>query len=163
MIGCRLATEITKTGSIRKASTLNRDMTCLRAALNFSLDQGWTNTDAAWRTPLKPVSVQENPDVAGRRKLYLSLAERRQLVASAPPDLQAFIKAMCLLPLRPGALANLRVDDFNKLRASLSVSVDKAGRGRVIPLPPDAAALISSQCKSKLPGALIFCRADGVQ
>ena len=159
----RLTTTPTKKGVARKANTLNRDMTCLRAALNLAKEQSWVTTDLAWRGPLKPVTARENPEVSSKRGLYLDLFERRRLVSESPPDLQLLIKAMCLLPLRPGALAALRVQDFEKTRALLTVREDKAGQGRVIPLPDEACRLIKLQCASKLPAALIFTRADGVQ
>ena len=159
----RLANAKTRNGATRKANTLNRDMTCLRAALNFAKEQSWITTDMAWKGPLKPVTARENPEVSGRRDLYLDLFERRRLVSESPADLRLFIKAMCLLPLRPGALAALRVQDFDRSRALLTVREDKAGQGRVIPLPDDVCRLIKSQCASKLPAALMFSRADGVQ
>ena len=157
----KLATLTTKNGAARKANTLNRDMTCLRAALNFAKEQSWVTTDVAWKGPLKPITARENSEVQGRRELYLSRAERRRLVAEAAPDIQLFIKAMCLLPLRPGALAALRVRDFDRSRALLTVREDKAGRGRTVPLPDDVFRLTKSLCDSKFPKAHIFTRSDG--
>lgn len=157
----KLTTMPTKKGAVRKANTLNRDMTCLRAALNFAKELSWVTTDVAWKGPLKPISVRENPEVQGRRELYLSRVERRRLVTQATTDLQLFIQAMCLLPLRPGALAALRVRDFDRSRALLIIREDKAGRGRIVPLPNHVFRLIKSLCSSKLPKAHIFTRSDG--
>jgi hypothetical protein len=53
-------------GEQRSDSTLNRDMTCFRAALNLAYLDGLLTTDFAWRSKLRPI---KNADQ--RRELYL--------------------------------------------------------------------------------------------
>lgn len=139
----------------RTASTINRDIVPFRAALNMALERGDVLTARAWGSALKPA------EASGRRHLYLDKDQRRALLAVLPDDLKHFCRGLCLLPLRPGALAALTVGDFNSRTGELVILKDKTGGGRKILLPPDTAALMKEQCKSKLPAAPLFACADG--
>jgi integrase len=140
----------------RSDSTLNRDMTSLRAALNMALDDGHATTDTAWRAKLKPI---KNAD--GRRDVYLDIVQRRALITKASPDLAALLRALSLVPLRPGAMASLTAGDFDKRLATLTIGKDKAGADRKITLPKDTAAFFAEQAKGKTPAAPLLARADG--
>ncbi len=140
----------------RSLSTLNRDMTPVRAALNLALENGHATTDAAWKAKLRPVK-----DADRRRDVYLDLAQRRALIAKAPADLAQFLSALSLVPLRPGAMAALVVSSFDKRLSTLSIGHDKAGGDRKITLPPATAAFFAEQAKGKLPAAPLLSRADG--
>lgn len=139
----------------RSAATVNRDMVCVRAALNLAMDQGEILSAVSWRKALQPAEAK------GRRNLYLDRTQRRALLDSLPEDAKAFAHGLCLLPLRPGALAQLCVRDFDPKTATLTIEKDKAGNGRRILLPPETAAMLKQQVRSKLPAAPIFTRADG--
>jgi integrase len=139
----------------RSAATVNRDMVCVRAALNLAMDQGEILSAVSWRKALQPAEAK------GRRNLYLDRDQRRALLDSLPSDARAFAHGLCLLPLRPGALAQLRVKDFDAKTATLTIEQDKAGNGRRILLPPDTAAILKEQARNKLPAAPLFSRADG--
>lgn len=143
-------------GGERTASCLNRDMTPFRAALNLALDDGLVTSDFAWRVKLRPI-----PAADGKRDLYLSREQRKKLIEKAAPDLAQFLRALCLLPLRPGALAALTVGDFNAKLSVLRVPADKANAGRSIKLPPATAELFVTAAKDKLPAAPLFARNDG--
>jgi integrase len=140
----------------RSASSVNRDTTTLRAALNFAHERGHVASDVAWLAALKPT---EGADKA--RDVYLTKDQRRALLTEAPADLRAFIEGMCALPLRPGALATLTVAHFDKHLGVLSIEQDKAGEGRKVALTKGAADLFKRLCKDKFPAAPIFARADG--
>lgn len=92
----------------RSASTLNRDMTPLRAAPKLALAVGHVTTDAAWKTKMRPLK-----DADRRRDVYLDLVQRRALIAKAPADLAMFMSALSLMPLRPGAMAARVAGNFN--------------------------------------------------
>lgn len=140
----------------RSEASVNRDMVPLRAALNKAKDDGLVLTDTAWAAALRPIKS------AGRRRnLYLDRLQRARLLEQLPTDLSAFVRALCLLPLRPGALAALTAGDFDARRSELVVSRDKAGEGRKILLPPQTAALLKVQARGKLAGARLFTQADG--
>lgn len=140
----------------RAASTVNRDMAVLRAALAKVLSPGAPNSEAAWQEALKAT-----PNADGRRTLYLDRGQRRKLLESASPEAVPFVRALCLLPLRPGALAALTAGDFEKRTAELTIGKDKTGKPRRIQLPLDAAKLLADQARDKLPGAALFMRANG--
>jgi integrase len=140
----------------RAKSTVNRDMVPLRAALGQVLKPGAPNTDAAWQEALKPFKGADR-----RRELYLDRAERKALIKAANEAAQPFVKGLCLLPLRPGALAKLTVSDFDKRTRTLTIGQDKNGNPRQISLPQIIADFFAEQVKGKLPAASIFTRAVG--
>lgn len=140
----------------RSKSTVNRDMVPLRAALGMVLTAGAPNTDAAWQEALVPFKG------AGRhRGLYLDRDERRALVNAVVEEACPFLRGLCLLPLRPGALAGLRVRDFDKRTRALTVGKDKNDNPRQVTMPQVTADFFEMQIQNKLPDALIFARADG--
>lgn len=140
----------------RAASTVNRDMAVLRAALAKVLSPGAPNSEAAWQEALKAV-----PNANGRRTLYLDRSQRRKLLEKTDTEAAPFVRALCLLPLRPGALAALTAGDFDKRTAELTIGKDKTGKPRRIQLPQEAAKVLTVQAKNKLPGAALLMRANG--
>lgn len=139
----------------RAPATVNRDMVAFRAALNAALKRGEVATALAWKEALQPAEAK------GRRNLYLDRDQRRALLAELPKDAAAFCRGLCLLPLRPGALAALRAGDFDARRDELTVEHDKAGDGRRILVEGETAAMLRAQVKAKLPAAPLFAQADG--
>lgn len=140
----------------RAPSTVNRDMAVLRAALSKVLSPGAPNSEAAWQEALKAI-----PNANGRRTLYLDRKQRKKLIESTDAEAAPFVRAQCLLPLRPGAMAALKAGDFDKRTAELTIGKDKTGKPRRIQLPQEAAQLLAKQAKNKLPGAPLFMRANG--
>lgn len=140
----------------RSDSSVNRDMTTLRAALNFALLNGDVTSSHAWAKALQPIKGAD-----GRRDVYLDADQRRKLIENAPADLARFIKAMCLVPLRPGAVAALDVAHFDRHLGTLAIGKDKAGGDRRIALPRSTVAFFAVQAKSKPPAAPLLARADG--
>ena len=141
-------------------AALNRDLTALRAALNHALAAGWVTSDFAWASKLKPVAGAD-----GRRDVYLDREQRRKFVEAASSKdaaLSLFLRVMCALPVRPGALANLKVGDFDARLNQLRINLDKTG-ARTIVLPAGVAATFSEASRDKLPTAWLFTRADGGQ
>lgn len=139
----------------RSVATVNRDMVPFRAALNEALERGEVATAHAWQSALKPAEAK------ARRTLYLDKAERRALLAKLPEDAATFCRGLCLLPLRPGALAALTVADLDARTSTLTIERDKANGDRRILLPAETATLVKAQAKGKLPLAPLFARADG--
>jgi integrase len=140
----------------RAASTVNRDMAVLRAALAKVLSPGAPNSEAAWQEALKAT-----PNADGQRTLYLDRSERRKLLEKIDAEAAPFVRALCLLPLRPGALAALTAGDFDKRTSELTIGKDKTGKPRRIQLPKEAANLFAGQIKNKLPSAALLMRANG--
>lgn len=140
----------------RSPATLNRDMAVLRTALGKVLRLGDPDTEAAWQEPLKPIK-----NAVKRRTLYLDRDDRRSLLAAAEGEIEPFLRALCLLPLRPGAVAALTAGDYDRATSELTVAKDKAGNGRRIVVPATAAQLFAANAKGKLPAAPLFMRANG--
>ena len=140
----------------RAPSTINRDMAVLRAALSKVLAYGAPGTAAAWQEPLASIRRAD-----GKRKTYLDRAQRRQLLEHVDSEAEPFVRALCLLPIRPGAMASLSVGDYQAATGMLNIGKDKAGETRDIPVPAAAAKLLSEQSKDKLPAAPVFMRKDG--
>ncbi len=141
----------------RAKSTINRDMVPLRAALGQVLKPGSPNTDAAWQEALRPFKGADK-----RRELYLDRAERKRLIDASAKEAQPFIKGLCLLPLRPGALAGLKVGDFDKRTRTLTIGKDKNGNPRQMTMPQAISDFFAAQTRDKLPAAPIFARAGGI-
>lgn len=140
----------------RSKSTVNRDMVPLRAALGRVLSPGAPNTDAAWQEALKPHKGADR-----RRELYLDREERSRLLAATDAEAAPLIRALCLLPLRPGALASLQAKDFDKRTRTLTVGKDKHGQPRQITVPQIIGEFLAKQVKDKLPNAPMFMRKHG--
>lgn len=140
----------------RAPSTVNRDMAVLRAALSKVLSPGAPNSEAAWQEALKSI-----PNANGQRTLYLDRKQRKELLATIDAEVAPFVKALCLLPLRPGAMASLTAGDFDKRTAELTIGKDKTGKPRRIQLPAEAASVMAEQSKDKLPNAPLFMRVNG--
>jgi integrase len=136
--------------------SFNRDATNLKAALNLARARQEVASDIAWKTELKPF---KNAD--GRRTLYLKPDERRRLLENASDESRPFFKVFCLLPLRPGDVPKLRVQDFDAHNHMLRVPTGKGKPPRSIPLPDEAFRHFKECAKGKLPGALLVARADG--
>lgn len=143
-------------GERRSDSSLNRDMTCFRAALNLAYRDGLVTSDFAWRGKLLPIK-----DADRRRDTYLDAAQRRRLVSHLPEDVADLLRGLSLLPIRPGALAALTVASYDKRLKTLTIGKDKAGGDRKIALPDSTAAFFAEHCKGKLPGAPLLSRANG--
>lgn len=140
----------------RSKATVNRDMVPLRAALRRVLSEGAPNTDAAWQEALKPF---KNADK--RRSLFLDHKDRRKLLECASEEIAPFLRGLCILPLRAGALASLKVSDFDPKTRTLTIGKDKDGRSRQIAIPPAVAEFMAMNCKAKQPTSPIFARKDG--
>ena len=140
----------------RSPSSVNRDMTSLRAALNHAHDSAHVTNDLAWRVALRPI---ENADSS--RDAYLDRQQRQALIDKAPADVALFLTGLATVPLRPGALAALTVASFDKRLGVLTIGKDKAGRDRKIKLPASTAAFFSERAKDKTPAAPLLARADG--
>ena len=90
-------------GAMRSYSTLNRDMTCLRAALNLAYLDGLTTSDFAWRGKLRPV---KNADQ--RSEPYLDKTQRSSFIESAAADCADFLSTQMAMLSDGTTTYNLR-------------------------------------------------------
>jgi integrase len=136
----------------------NRNLTPLRAAMNYAYARRVVSSDFAWKEALKPLDVDA---AEGRRTLYLTATQRQALIEKAGDELKPLLKAWALLPVRPGEIANIRVADLDVRHRVLKVS-GKTG-SRSIPLTDAALEHFKDCAKDKLPSAWLIARADGRQ
>lgn len=143
----------------RAPSTANREFRSLRAALNYGLDSRMVADDHAWG-----IKVHSNSERA-RVDAYLSKAERRRIIADdtrdgsfAMPELEMryFCQFLALTGLRPGAVAGLRVRDYDARKQLLAINKDKAGGGRIIQVSDKAAPILKIMAKGQEPDAWLF-------
>ena len=130
----------------RKATTVNRDVAALRAALNYAHGQGIVVSDLAWLNALK---AEPGVDAAGQRDLYLDKDQRRAMVAKSSEEFRPFVNALCILPLRPGALAALTVGQLQQKLRVLSIKKDKVKGQRRIALPQSTVDALAESCDGK--------------
>ncbi len=140
----------------RAPSSINRDMAMLRAALNKVLAPGAPDTEAGWQEALKNIRNADR-----QRTLYLDRSQRRDLLKEIDTEAEPFVRALCLLPLRPGAVAGLRVRDFEHKTSELNIGKDKSGKARRILLSAAAAELFSAQVGDRAPDSPLLRRANG--
>ena len=140
----------------RAPASINRDMAPLRAALYKVLAPGAPGSEAAWQEALAPIRNADR-----QRTLYLDRTQRRKLLDNLEGEALPFVTALCLLPLRPGAMAGLRAGDFDPRTRELTIGKDKSGRPRRIIVPEAVAALMAKAREDKLPAAPLFMRPGG--
>lgn len=134
----------------------NRNLTSLKAALNFAYRNRLVGTDAGWKPVLR------FPNTGNRREYFLSLEERRALMNALPDDLRQFCEALLLTAIRPGVLAKVVVKDFDKRQGSLRVPHGKV-QSHTVTLSTQAAKHFEHAAKGKIGNAPLFTRADGEQ
>ena len=144
---------------IGSKSYFNRNATALRAAMNLAYDERKVASDFAWQKALRPLKLDQNE---GRRTLYLEPAQRRKLLEKASTELKPLLSAWALLPVRPGDIANLKVEHLDVRNRVLNIPTGKT-QSRKVPLPDEALAHFKACAKDKLPSAWLVSRANGGQ
>lgn len=139
--------------------SFDRDASAIRAALNLALRRREVASNHAWAVELKPLI--KNGEKA-RRTLYLDRAARSKLIEKAAPELRPFLTTLCMLPMRPGDPAKLRVEHLDEKHSALHVPTGKT-IAREVPLPRAAVEHFKACAADKLPTAWLIARADGSQ
>lgn len=140
--------------TLRKAkASANRNLTCLKSALNLALKNHLVSTDIGWK------SVGRFEKTARNREHFLTLDERNRLLEACPHDLRELVKALLATAGRPGEIANCRIKDFDRENGTLVLN-GKTGR-RLVSLSSAAAELFTKTCKGKIGNAPLIAREDG--
>jgi integrase len=90
----------------RRKDTANRNLTTLKAALNYAYNEGKVASDKPWRT-VKPFR-----GVGSARIRYLSMDEVTRLLNACPPDLRALVNGALLTGARLSDLTGMVVGDY---------------------------------------------------
>lgn len=132
----------------RAKDSANRNLASLKAALNLALKDRLVATDAGWKT------VSKFRDVGRRRNAFLSPPQRIALLAACPADLKLLVKAMLLTGARPGELANVSAQHFDREQGTLALE-GKTGY-RIVTLSTAAVAFFDECAKSKIGNAPVL-------
>ena len=160
-------------------STINREMTSIRAALNLAVKNRLVSADQAREWQI--VTRYKTDD--NRRNVYLDLAQRQRLLETActtftytvvvnskvrkytPRTFESrgaianLIEASMHTGARPGELVTALRSAFDSRTQSLTLT-GKTGK-RTVPISPDGVAFFDRMTKSKLPKAPLLTRDDG--
>lgn len=130
-------------------ATVNRLLAILRRVCNLAERWGWTREPIGRRIELVP---GERP-----REVYVSPADVRALADAAEPLTRDVILLLALTGLRRSELLRLTPAD---LRGDAIVvdSRSKSGRPRVVPMPPEAAAIARARVPIAMSVALLTKR-----
>jgi len=139
------------------AASKNRTLTAVKAALNKAVADRLVDAGKAieWKQ-VKPL------DAKNRLPPYLDAKQRKRLIENLPKELQSFTGALYLTALRPGALAEAKVEDFDARNGALYIRAHDKGHGeRTVVLSAEAKAIMKQEAKDKLPLAPLFAKPDG--
>lgn len=139
-----------------KPASMNRTLSTLKAALNFAVASRYV--DSGRSIEWDSVKLAK---VTGTRDLYLDRDQRQLLLEKLEPWAHDFVRALSMLPIRPGALAKLQVKDFDKKAKLLTIPSDKAGAGRSIALTKSLVQFFVKNAASKQMSAPLLSYQDG--
>ena len=135
--------------------SINRNLSSLKAALNYARRKKLISGDDAWR------DVRPFEKVRKRRSAFLTIQQRKRLLRACGEDLRQFCTAALLTAARPGELANANVADFDRNQGLLTLG-GKTGR-RTVALSTAAAQLLKDSSKGRIGAAPLLKRADGTR
>lgn len=126
-------------------STVNRELACLRRMLNLAV--AWGELRASPLTG--KLKLAREPE--GRVR-YLTPDEAGRLVVACAPHLRPLVLLALNTGMRRGEVVGLRWSEVDLSRAVVSLPGErcKSGKGRTIPLNPDALAVLREAQASRL-------------
>lgn len=136
----------------RAKDSTNRNLATLKAALNLAYRMGLVGSTAQWDR------VASFSKVGRRRERFLTMTERKQLIAAASPALTRLLRAVLLTAARPGELAAATVGDLDP--SGLLTLDGKTGR-RVVPLSAEAFKHLKACAGKRDSNEPLLTRIDG--
>jgi integrase len=142
-------------------NTKDRILTDLKSALNHAVKilKIVPATHASeWRQVTDIGEVKQ-------RKLYLNKGGRGNLLEASRDDAKPLVRTMCVLPVRPGALAQCLVEHLHfdiPGKETLWIEFDKANPKRDIPLTPELVEFFTEVAKGKKPTDPLFTDQNGL-
>lgn len=148
-----LATEKTRTGTLRTGSTINRRITALSAVMTVCVKEyGWLQ-----KNPIP--NVTRMPDSKGRER-FLSDDERRRLLVACDASTCAALGPVVRLALatgaRKGELMSLEWQNVSLERRSVRFVDTKNGDNRTVPLAASAVEVLQAWKRGRLPVGVVF-------
>jgi integrase len=137
----------------RAKDSANRNLSSLKAALNYAKQCGCVATDIGWRATTK------FKDVGARRNGWLHAEDRKRLLEAMPDDLRTLALSLLHIGARPGELANAIAADFDRNAGILNLT-GKTG-SRKVNLSSAALGFFTALTKDKIGNAPLLTQADG--
>ena len=136
----------------RLPRTVNRLVRAVSAGLNRANRLGHIGNPAAWRFEALP------DDEESETAVFLTPAQRSELIDAASPSAAAFLRGLELCGARPKELAAATAGDFDGERLKLSHRKGRPPRlrSRYVVLDEEGIAFFKLQAKDKLPAAPLF-------
>lgn len=141
--------------------TKNQKLKLLRSALRCAVRHLKVSTEKLVEWDQCPLFANDQllKEGSGRREVYLTLAQRRTLIANVAPDLALLMKAAGTSGARPGEVGYARVKQYNRATGEFTF-IGKTGT-RTRKLSPQARTIFDAASRQKLPDAYLFTRTDG--
>ena len=146
-----------RAGQTRSISSINRDLTRMRAAMNYGVNKGVIGNQAVFKAELKRLPMPKGEKV--RRMGTLDKTQRQALILAAPHDFKPMLTLWCWLPYRCGAVARVKVENVHQRDGTMDIP-DKIG-WRNVRVPADLMKIVKEACAGKDEGDLVFTQADG--
>ena len=141
-----------------RRDTANRDLSILKATLNFALQRGKVHGTAPWRI-VKPFA-----GTASSRVRVLTKDEQEKLIAACDPDFRTLVVAALYTGGRYGELCKVRVEDFNGKTLLIKWGKSKGtAKPRHAFMTDEAIAWFNELVKGRGPAELMFQRKDAVR
>ena len=140
----------------KSKSTSRRDLSQLKALLNFAQSKGIISDSQAWDRV-----KQFDASCEGQRTLYLTGAQVKQIINHAQGEFRHYLQITLLMGARAGEASDLMVSDFNPFNKTVNIG-RKTGK-RLCYLNDAAVTLISARIQGKSPTELIFPNSEGLQ
>lgn len=141
----------------RRRSTANRNLTIVKAALNYA----WTNDrlpsdQPTWWVKVAPFELGEDPPPR-----MLERDEITRLLNAAAPDLRDLLTGALMTGGRRGELVALQARDYSPDHGTVRLYQSKTGKTLLQPLTTEGVRFFDRMTAGKAPTAAIFSRADG--
>jgi integrase len=123
----------------QKKATANKQLTKLKASLNFAYQNNRAGSAVEWDR-VKPFKNVDAPRIR-----FITVAQVRALIKHAGDDFAPLIQAAVLTGARWSELRLLQVDDV--YRDHIHISESKSGKARDIPLSTEGRVFFKAACK----------------
>jgi integrase len=124
----------------KTCGTINRELSCLGAALTHAVEQGWLAS--------RPKIALPNP--RNERERFLTKGEAARLIEHCPEFIRLFVRAALATGMRKGELVAMEWSwvDLRKGLISIPATATKSKRGRYIPINGDLREVLE-ECRDK--------------
>ena len=139
----------------QRRNTANRNLSTLKAMLNFAYHEGRVSDRSAW-DQVRPFRRVDSPRIR-----YLLPSEARRLINRSPKEFRPLVRAALLTGCRYGELTALRVSHFDADASVLQVHEGKTGKLRNVPLTDEGVSFFVEQTAGRTAGETVFQRESG--